>query len=110
MTPQLRPRLAPAFLALAALLGGRSAAALPLLSEVLYYFTEESAAALADRVLRSLNPEGLVLLVHWTGPTDALCTGDEATARFLDVCGPAVTPMLHTREPQYRLDLLRSSP
>ena len=79
------------------------------LSEVLYYFTEESVTLLGGRVLSSLNPDGLVLLVHWTGPTDALCTGDQATSRFLGICGPALTPMLQAREPQYRLDLLRRS-
>jgi cyclopropane fatty-acyl-phospholipid synthase-like methyltransferase len=76
-----------------------------LFSEVLYYLSPEDLSDTARRTRSSLKPGGTALLVHYTLPTNYPCSGDEATARFLDRTG--FTPILQLREAQYRLDLLR---
>jgi cyclopropane fatty-acyl-phospholipid synthase-like methyltransferase len=75
-------------------------------SEVLYYFSPHHIRRAAKCSLASLSPTGLVLLVHWTGPTDYPCQGDEAVRHYLAACNAELSPLLQRREPQYRLDLL----
>jgi predicted TPR repeat methyltransferase len=76
------------------------------LSEVLYYFSAEDIALIAEKTLLSLLPRGMVLLVHWTGETDYPYDGDEAVDYYLSNCGHALSPLLVRRQPEYRLDLL----
>ena len=75
------------------------------LSEVLYFLGPEDLAATARLAATSLAPEGVALLVNWTGPTNCPCTGDEAAQTFMAASG--LTPARQLREAQYRLDLLR---
>ena len=77
-----------------------------LISEVLYFLSLDDIAATADHSLASLEPGGVVLLVHWTGETDYPCGGDAAVKHYLAKCGRRLIPKAHRREPEYRLDLL----
>jgi trans-aconitate methyltransferase len=75
-------------------------------SEVLYYLTPDDIRRTALRSLESLLPSGMVLLVHWTGPTDYPCHGDEAVDHYLKTCDSELTPLLQRQETEYRLDLM----
>ncbi len=77
-----------------------------LLSEVLYYLSVDDLTQTARRVRASLEPQGHVLLVHYTLPTDYPATGDAASEGFIAATGFA--PILQRREAAYRLDLLRA--
>ena len=76
------------------------------LSEVLYYFCPEDIDQIVHRILSTLLPQGVVLLVHWTGSTNYPCQGDEAVERFREACGPSLTSLVSHKGPHYRLDLL----
>src|SRR5690242_5116845 len=52
------------------------------LSEVLYFLSPADVARAADRVIDTLEPGGVVLLVNWRGRSDDPCTGDEAAGIF----------------------------
>ncbi len=79
-----------------------------LLSEVVYYLAPADVDALAARVRASLEPGGCALLVHWLGPTNYPLSGEAAAERF--VTAAALSPALHLRHPEYRLDLLLALP
>ena len=76
------------------------------LSEILYYFSRDDIRRIAERSMFSLTADGVVLLVHWTGPTNYPCPGDEAVEHYTAACRPELRSMLNKREPKYRLDLL----
>jgi cyclopropane fatty-acyl-phospholipid synthase-like methyltransferase len=76
------------------------------LSEVLYYLSPYDIRRTAARSLASLSPTGLILLVHWTGPTNYPCQGDEAVDYYLAACNTELSPLLQRHETEYRLDLL----
>ncbi len=74
------------------------------LSEVLYYFSRDDLARVADWVCSALEPGGVALLVHWLGETpDYPLTGDEAVEAFLRAT-PALTTDRRWRRELYRLD------
>jgi 2-polyprenyl-3-methyl-5-hydroxy-6-metoxy-1,4-benzoquinol methylase len=75
-------------------------------SEVLYYLSPDEIRRAGARSLVTLSPEGLILLVHWTGQTDYPCQGDEAVAHYIAACETQLSPLLKRQEPEYRLDLL----
>ena len=75
-------------------------------SEVLYYLSPDDIRRAAARSLVSLSPNGLILLVHWTGQTDYPCQGDEAVDHYLAACDAELNLLLRRQEPDYRLDLL----
>jgi 2-polyprenyl-3-methyl-5-hydroxy-6-metoxy-1,4-benzoquinol methylase len=77
-----------------------------LLSEVLYYLSVDDLTQTARRVCASLKPQGHVLLVHYTLPTNYPTTGDAASENFIAATGFA--PILQRREAAYRLDQLRA--
>ena len=77
-----------------------------LLSEVLYFLGPEDIRTTARKTLRSLSPNGKVLLVNWLGETDYPCGGDEATGIFKSTAGKYITVAEQHRNPDYRLDLL----
>jgi hypothetical protein len=77
-----------------------------LLSEVLYFLGPEDIRRTARKTLRSLSPNGKVLLVNWLGETDCPCGGDEAAVLFLSTAGKDLTVAEQRRNPDYRLDLL----
>lgn len=65
--------------------------------------TPKDIVRAAYLTLQSLPQDGCIILVHWTGPTDNLCLGDEATGLFIAKTGLAHS---HHRERDYRLDVL----
>ena len=81
---------------------------LVLFSEVLYYIGLAGIAAAARRTLGCLEPGGTVLLVNWRGPTDGVCTGEEAADRFIAACGNAMRQVRLERAERYRLDVLET--
>jgi cyclopropane fatty-acyl-phospholipid synthase-like methyltransferase len=52
------------------------------LSEVLYYFSEQDLNTLADKCLSSLQPTGEIILCHWLGQTDYPLKGRQASDLF----------------------------
>lgn len=79
------------------------------ISEVAYFLDRADLARLAERVAGALRPEGDVVLVHWTGPTDYPLSGDEAAESFIAMAGFARLQHQQRAE-QYRLDILRGIP
>jgi trans-aconitate methyltransferase len=78
-----------------------------LLSEVLYYFSREDLARLAELTLETLWPGGDLVLVHWLPTTSYPLTGDEAVSTFVELAGDALRPTTSAREELYRLDVFR---
>ncbi len=79
------------------------------LSEVLYYLSRPDLAALAERCLGALEPDGEVVLCHWLGETDYPLGGDEAAELFIAAAEPRWRPASARREREYRLDLLSAA-
>lgn len=77
-----------------------------LLSEVLYYLSSDDVVRSAELTRARLRPDGIVLLVHYTGPTDYPCTGDAACDLFISASRLAA--IRQRRQTAYRLDLLRA--
>jgi len=78
------------------------------LSEVLYYFSADDRAAMADWVATALTPDGTALLVHWLGETpDYPFTGDQAVEGFLNAAAAKLTIAQRWRRDLYRVDRLR---
>jgi 2-polyprenyl-3-methyl-5-hydroxy-6-metoxy-1,4-benzoquinol methylase len=80
---------------------------LVVISEVLYYFSWEDIHRIAAKTLASLHRDGIVLLVHWTHPTDLPLGGDEAVDRFLSASAEGLSSLRQTRTSDYRLDILQ---
>jgi cyclopropane fatty-acyl-phospholipid synthase-like methyltransferase len=80
-----------------------------LFSEVLYFLDESDLRETCAQALHSLLPDGLVLLVNYTGETDDPLDGDTAASSFIKAAAPTLQPILERREPHYRLDLLAVS-
>lgn len=77
-----------------------------LLSEVVYYLDADDVDRLVARVRGSLERDGSVVLVHWTGPTHYPLSGDEAAQRFIDGARTFLHAEYRTRTEAYRLDVL----
>jgi cyclopropane fatty-acyl-phospholipid synthase-like methyltransferase len=78
-----------------------------LISEILYFLSPADIHTLAAKVTESLVPEGSILIVNWTGPTDTPCTGDEAAENFILACQEHHwLPDLAERNEGYRIDRL----
>lgn len=75
-----------------------------LVSEVGYYLSSPDLARLQDRCAEATEPNGHLVLVHWTGETDYPLTADEVHDSFLD----DARWFLHRacRHATYRLDVL----
>jgi predicted TPR repeat methyltransferase len=76
-------------------------------SEVLYFLDESDLRETCDRALGSLLPDGLILLVNYTGKTDDPLDGDTAASSFIKAATPTLQLVLERREAHYRLDLLK---
>ncbi len=78
------------------------------LSEVGYYWTEKDLFHAQEEMLAHLQPQGQLLLVHWTPfVPDYPLTGDQVHDRFMDLTGEN-DPLVHllgSRTEKYRLDL-----
>jgi SAM-dependent methyltransferase len=85
---------------------------LVVLSEVGYYWSREALQVAKARITRALEPEGHVLLVHWTPFVhDYPLTGDQVHEAFLDEDdGLPLSHLGGSRTEQYRLDLLERVP
>ncbi len=79
------------------------------LSEVLYFLTPADIDRSAKRVLASLLPDAMVVLVNWLGQSDDPCTGDEAANCFIAATAGALHVVHQDRQPGYRLDILESA-
>lgn len=78
-----------------------------LVSELLYFLSPADNVELAACVIRVLAPEGMIVLVNWTGETDTPCTGDQAATLFIGACERAgMIVGLAARKDGYRLDRL----
>lgn len=73
-----------------------------LVSEMLYFLSAADNARLAIDVRRALAPDGMLVLVNWTGETNTPCSGDQAAELFVTACDLPVT--LAKRYERYRLD------
>ena len=78
--------------------------ALIVFSEVLYYLSPPDIAAATAAAMCALSPGGLVLLVHFTDPTNYPVSGDDAVRLFTEAAGDAVVPVRRERRERYRLD------
>jgi predicted TPR repeat methyltransferase len=76
------------------------------LSEVLYYLSPSDLERTADLAAGALTPDGVIILVNWLGTTAAPHSGDEAAEAFIRAMQPVAAPVLQTRAPLYRLDML----
>lgn len=79
------------------------------LSEVLYYFSEDDLRTVAARCRAALAPDGQMVLCHWLGETDYPLAGDAAAEIFIAASAPRWRPAAARREPAYRLDLLTAA-
>ena len=79
-----------------------------LLSEVLYYFSPDDIQHTAKKTRQSASEDAVVVLVHWTHPTDLPLSGDDATELFLTSVGPDLSPICQIRTADYRIDVLSS--
>jgi len=77
------------------------------LSEVIYYWVQADLEKVAAAVLRTLQPNGRLLLVHWLGETDYPKTGDDAVMALALLLGGDVRIEHAERHEAYRLDLWR---
>lgn len=77
-----------------------------LFSEVLYYLSAIERLTAARLSLRSLLPDGVIVLVNWHGPTDGDCNGDEAAEQFIAAVAPTLRPTVQKRAEKYRIDVL----
>jgi SAM-dependent methyltransferase len=81
-----------------------------LLSEVGYFFTENDLRAVCEKIISVLEPQGHLLLVHWTGRVDEFpLTGDRVHHLFSEYSGDdELSPLAHLKnatDAQYRMDL-----
>jgi len=81
---------------------------LVVLSEVLYFFTPEDLARIAERLVAALKPGGEVILVHWLGETNFPMSADAAVETLIDLTGGVLEPDRRGRTERYRLDVLRA--
>lgn len=80
---------------------------LVMLSEVVYYWDRSDVERLAARLAEATGPGALLLLVHYTDPTDYPLGGDEAVEALRAALGDRVEEVRAERRPRYRLDLWR---
>lgn len=84
---------------------------LVIISEILYFLSAEDIRILAKKTLASIRPDGIILLINWTGPTNTPCTGDDAADHFIETARSSGWAVIKAeRAPSYRIDCLRHSP
>ncbi len=77
-----------------------------MLSEILYFLSRSDLQAVARQVLRSLDADGVVVLVDWLGETGSAQSGEEAAENFIAATRGDLCVLAGQRTPQYRIDLL----
>jgi hypothetical protein len=76
------------------------------LSEVGYYWSWEDLHKAQDLIIEGLQPQGHLLLVHWTADRGILSlTGDEVHDDFLKLVPDKLKRIKSLTEDKYRLDL-----
>jgi SAM-dependent methyltransferase len=78
-------------------------------SEVLYFLSADDIGRCARRVLDTLLPEGVVLLVNWIGKTDDPSSGDTVPDQFIACVKHRMRVAHHERHSKYRLEFLTSA-
>ena len=78
-----------------------------ILSEVVYYWSDDDIAKAARWMIRHVRTGGDLLLVHWTGQTDYPQQGDRAVEVLAAHMAPHIEVLIQDRTPLYRLDLWR---
>lgn len=78
-----------------------------LLSEVAYYWDSDDLGRAAHYLGDAIEPDGHLLMVHWTGATDYPKSADEAVAELHGFAGPRFAVARRERRPEYRVDLWR---
>ncbi|MBP0461865.1 class I SAM-dependent DNA methyltransferase [Streptomyces montanisoli] len=74
------------------------------LSELLYYFDDDTRGRLLDRALESLEPGGTLVAVHWDHPVpEHHRTGSELAAPLASV--PGLSPLTDVRDSDFRLQV-----
>jgi SAM-dependent methyltransferase len=79
---------------------------LVVLSEVLYYQSARDQRRTVSKTLRTLRPNGVVVLVHWLGETGTARSGDEAANQFIRQARRRLRVVSRKRNSRYRLDIL----
>lgn len=74
-----------------------------LVSEVGYYWSWDDLEKAQQLILRTLQPGGHLLLVHWVQPTNYPLTGDEVHDAFCEL-DSQLAHQQHQRTDRYRLD------
>lgn len=75
-----------------------------ILSEVVYYWSDQDILLAAKYIQSTLQQTGELLMVHWTGDTDYPQTGDGAIAKLRQAL-PTLKVRTQQRTDRYRLDL-----
>ncbi len=78
------------------------------LSEVLYFFSRDDLARIAEHMVRAVKPGAEIVLVHWTGETNYPLSGDDAVETLVARTAGILEPHRQTRTERYRLDVLRT--
>jgi predicted TPR repeat methyltransferase len=76
-----------------------------LVSEVGYYLSWQDLQITQARILKSLEPGGHLLLIHWTLEQNYPLKGDEVHESFLKLSPDPLHHLTTQREEKYRLDL-----
>lgn len=77
------------------------------LSEVVYYWSDDDIASAGRDISQRLQMGGDLVLVHWTGETDYPQTGDGAVHKLREALGTTIEVHNQDRKAEYRLDLWR---
>ncbi len=75
-------------------------------SEVLYFLSAADIGRCVSRVLDSMLPGGMVVLVNWLGQTDDPTPGNEAAEMFIGATTGRLTVVRGELHEGYRLDVL----
>jgi SAM-dependent methyltransferase len=81
---------------------------LVVLSEVLDYLGADDLLGVAAALRRTVRQAGDVVLVHWVGKKrGGPASEDEASERLITALAGSFVPLQQSRNPDYRLDVLR---
>ena len=79
------------------------------LSEVIYYFSEDGLQSLADYCARCIPRGGVIVLVNWLGETGGPLSGEVAAEFFGALTKSSFTHTRQHRSSAYRIDVLTRS-
>ena len=77
------------------------------LSEVVYYWDDQSIVNAARIIGKTIRDNGILLMIHWTGETDYPQTGHDAVHKLQDALGQTMIVERCHYHTKYRLDLWR---